>query len=202
MARQSTVGLIAGLALALAAYASPATATTFTSPAGTAYTGVVKAKSAASHVLLHTKNGTIITCETSAFDWQVESHGPAVTTKASVTNLSFGSCGTTTVSVLKKGTLEFHGGSGIETWGRVTWSGFELTVASPFTPDCKYFFQQPTSIFMGGFTSSSRPELGGKTSAFHLGTEKFPVGNSIFCPEWLQMTGFYTITSPDYLDFD
>jgi hypothetical protein len=200
MARQKILGLIAGLGLALAVSASPALATTFTSPAGTAYTGVVKAKSAAPHVLLHTKNGTTITCETSAFDWQVESHGPAVTTKASVTNLSFGSCGTTTVSVLKKGTLEIHKVSGPGGYGLVTWSGFELTVAAPFTPDCKYFFQQPTSISMGGFTSSSSE--GGKTSTFHLSTEKFPVGNSIFCPEWLQMTGFYTITSPDYLDFD
>lgn len=199
MARPKTLGLAAGLALALAAFASPALATTFTSPAGTAYTGTVEAKNAASHMLIHTKNATTLTCETTAFDWQIESHAPAVAAKASVTNLSFGSCGTTTVSVLKKGTLEIHEASGSDSFGWVTWSGFELTVASPFTPDCKYFFQQAQSIKMAGFTASSA--LGG-TSALDLETEGIPVGNSIFCPEWIQLTGAYTITSPDYLDFD
>lgn len=196
MNRSVLGGLVALAALALAA---PVSASTPTSPAGTVYTGPVKAQSAAQHVLIHTKGGTTITCETSSFDWEIESHGPSETTKGSVTNLSFGSCGTTTVSVLKKGTVEVHKGPEGSSYETVTWSGMEITVAAPFTPDCKYFFQQPTSIFMGGLTASS---VLGTTAAFDFETNKIPVGNSILCPEWIQFTGAYTITTPDRLDFD
>ena len=196
MTRPRIAGLVALAALALAA---PASALTPTSPAGTVYTGAVKSVSATEHVLIHTKGGTTITCETSSFDWEIESHGPSETTKGSVTNLSFGSCGTTTVSVLKRGTLEVHKGPEGASYETVTWSGMEITVATPFTPDCKYFFQQATSIFMGGLTTSSVLEA---TAAFDLETNKIPVGNSILCPEWIQFTGAYTITTPDYLDFD
>jgi hypothetical protein len=202
MSFAKTLGAVAGLALALVALAAPAAASTFTSPAGTAYTGTIKGTIELGYMLIHTKGGSTLTCETSGFEWKVESHGPAVTAKAAVTNFSFGSCGGTVVSVLKGGTVEFHKGSG-EPGGfeLVTWSGFEITIAKPFTTDCKYFFQDSQiRISMGGLTTSSR--LGGKTPTFHLATESFPVGNSILCPGWAQMTGAYTITSPDYLDLD
>jgi len=196
MARPGIAGLVVLAALALAA---PASASTPTSPAGTVYTGPVKAVSAAQHVLIHTKGGTTVTCETSSFDWSIESHGPSATTKGSVTNLTFGSCGTTTVSVLKAGTVEVHQGPEGFSYETVTWSGLEITVATPFSPDCKYFFQQPTSILIGAVTPSS---VLGTTAVFHLDTDKIPVGNSIFCPEWIEFTGGYTITTPDYLAFD
>lgn len=197
MAFPKALGLVAAVALALAA---PASAANLTSPAGTSYTGTVKFESTAPHVVMDTSNGSSLTCTTTGLEWKAESHGLLVPVKGPIAKLSFEGCGTTVVSVLKAGTMEVHKGHTGESevkYDAVTWRGYEITTKALGFPDCIYAWSEP--IVMGGLTGSSLQ--GGKTAIFDL-SATIPVANSPLCPVWMELTGIYRIASPDFLDVD
>jgi hypothetical protein len=184
--------------LAINATMAPAGASgaTLTSPAGTAYTGTVKFENIAPHAVIDTQGALPLTCATTAMEWKVESHGALVPAKGPLTGLSFGSCGTTVVTVLKAGTMEVHSGNTGE-YDEVTWRGFEITVKALGKPDCIYSWGEP--VFMGGLTAS--PLFGGKTAVFDVSTT-LPVSNNPLCPHSIEITAQYQVTTPDYLDAD
>lgn len=177
------LGLVACITGALTIFAVPASATTLTSPAGTTYTGAIKATSGV--IELH---GSFITvkCESSSFEGNVSQHGSGVTVKIPLSFLRLFPCNFP-LTVLSYGNIEWHGtGNGNAT---VTWNAFELTVETSIA-NCIF---SGNSVDLGTFTGGSPPK-------FHLFSAGIPrTGHSIFCGSSGVLTGSYTITTPGTL---
>lgn len=206
MSRLRTIGAVALVPLALLAVASSASATSLTSPAKTFYTGAVEAEMAVEQFVFHQKEETFA-CESSELEWQVESHGASVTAKGPVTKFTLGECGSTTVTVLKTGSLELHAGEAEA--GVLTWTGGEFTTVSHSivgTTHCIYSFGIPgtefESIDVGVLTSSRSFEGAEKTAVIDIDAQIPAKQTDLFCPTEIGMTAAYRVTSPDYLDVD
>jgi len=103
------------------AFAGSASATTLTSPSGTAFTGVIEAE--ASFTTIH---GPVdITCNRSSMAGWSQSHGSGVTAGGYLFSLTFSECNNH-VTVNSAGSLEIHGTSGGN--GTVTSTGAEISV--------------------------------------------------------------------------
>jgi hypothetical protein len=185
------LGVAALAAAALMAFAGPASATSFTSPAGTIYTGQVKGES--NHLVWH---GSFIslTCTNSAFSANVENHGASVTAGGKITSLSFNGCNYP-FTVRKPGSLEVHTDTAaVDGNGTLTWSGLELAMH--------------TSVGECVFTTAGTDfgtVTGSDTGAAQWDINSIVIprtGGSFFCGSTATVTGSYTITTPSTLTVD
>ena len=181
------LGLLAVAAAALMAFAGTASATTLTSPSGTAYTGEIAATAGATE--LHGSFVTVKCNKSSVTGSKVESHGAGVTAKGPISSLTFSECNFP-VSVKKAGTLEVHATSGGN--GTLTSSGAEITIE--------------TSIANCIFTTSNTDVgtvTGGTTAVLDINSAAIPrTGHSVFCGSSGTWTGSYTVNTPDTLLID
>jgi hypothetical protein len=199
------LGLLALAAAALMAFAGSASAkTTLTDKVG----NVVPLKT-----VLHSENEgvvkldgpLVIECSKSTVQGETDDYSSAATGETltgEIDELTFEECGSRTITVLKRGTLEIHTEKEIANGnGTLTSSGAEITVLAhlPFnvTVHCR-FGTEGTDI--GQLTGSKNT---GKTATLDI-TGKIPVLTPSFaCGENpAQWTGSYSVTSPDYLDVD
>jgi hypothetical protein len=186
-------GIVVATTMALMVFAVSASATVITSPAGTNYTGAVKAKSIEPRVYVHWPS-SLETCD-GEFEWKVESHGAAVTAKGPVSSFALSNCGSK-ITLLKSGSFEVH------PWekgmnGKVTWTGPEITVEVWGAYDCIYELQDP---YIAELTGSKG--LAGKTATVDFAATWIRVGGNLFCPRATDWTAYFSVTSPDYLDVD
>jgi hypothetical protein len=182
------LGLLAVAAAALMAFAGTASATVLTSPAGTTYTGTIKAESVGA-TSLHGPF-TTVSCTNSTVEGTVSQHGAGVTVKGSIgkEKLTFTGCNYP-VKVLKEGSLEIHATSGGN--GTVTSSGAEVTIETSIA-NC-IFTTNSTDI--GTFEGN-----GGGHARLSINSAGIPrTGHSFFCGSSGQWTGSYTVTTPGTL---
>jgi hypothetical protein len=179
--------LIAFIAIAVVgqvASAGTASATTVTSPSGTAYTGEIKAT--AGTIELHGSFVTVNCKNASVTVSKVESHGAGVTSKGAVTSGTASECNFP-VKLLKGGSLEAHATSGGN--GTITSNGAEITIE--------------TSIANCIFTTSNTDVgllTGGTTAKLDINSASIPrTGHSVFCGGSGTWTGSYTVNTPDTL---
>jgi hypothetical protein len=175
---------------ALLALASSASATTLTSPAGTSYTGPIKAAAIEGGLYIYTNGQLSKTCN-AELEWKVESHGPAVTAKGTVASFVLPECGSG-LTLLKPGAIEIHTLKPEENTGAgtVTWTGAQITTTS--LGDCTYELEKP---YFANLTGSKL--LTGKTAIIDFEAR----WRSLFCAptEW---KAYFRVSSPDYLDVD
>lgn len=189
-----TLGLLAIAAAALMAFTASASATVLTSPAGTVYTGTIKAASENGHVKLTGPLGISVECA-STVEGKVEKHGANVTAGGNITSLAFTGCTNGySATVLAKGSLEIHAlGNGN---GTLTSSGTEVTVHTPLGFACIY---KTGNTHIGTLTGSKN--LAGKTATLDIAAATIPrTGDSAFCGASGSWTGSYLVSTPDYLD--
>jgi hypothetical protein len=213
------LGLLAMAAAALMAFAGSALATTLTSPANT--TLGVGAKIHATNVGNAVLDGPVgVTCKKSTVEGEVTGAGSASTTvKGSITTLTFEECGTATVNVINKGTLEAHTDTTtirhtepVETTdlgthtvangnGSLTSSGALVTVLTHNilgTTHCEY---ETNATYIGTVDGSKNT---GGTATLTVSSAEIPVVETDFgCGfQPVTWTAEYTVTTPDYLDVD
>jgi hypothetical protein len=194
------VRVVALTAAFLMAAGGTASATTLTSPAGTAYTGVIKAESQGNHLAIDSPSGSF-PCGKSSLEWNVESHGAAVTAKGPVSSFTAKECGTTTVTIVDPGEFELHTRSSEAVdYDPITWVDFELTIVTDSifgSIDCTYAYN---FLQMGAITSSKTT---GQTARLKVDTAPIPsFSEDPLCSKSIRVTADYTIPSPDYLDVD
>lgn len=168
-----------------------ASATTITSPPGTAYTGKVHATSSG-HVVLHNAFTTFECNLTLGFE--VSSHGSGATAKGPVYLTSFSNCtgNNTILFSTKLGSVEIHHISGTKN-GRVTWSGWELIVMNhAFNGTCIY---TTNNTEVGVITGAEGLE---SESAVDVSATIPRTGGSlgVFCGSTGSWTGVLKVTSP------
>jgi hypothetical protein len=184
------LGLLAVAAAALMAFAGTASATTLTSPAGTAYTSTIKATS--THSSLH---GSFIsvTCTHSAVEGKVETHGAGVTAGGKISSLSFGGCNYA-VTVKKTGSLEVHYANSGGGTGTVTSTGAEIAIHTSIG-ECIFTTSATDIGYLVGSTT--------KHATLEIGSAAIPrTGGSFFCGSSGEWTGDYTVTTPSTLYVD
>jgi hypothetical protein len=179
------LALAATAVAALSIATGTASATVLTSPAGTTYTGAVKASGGT--VYLH-GSFTTISCFRSSLELGSSAHGAATTAGGKLSNLTFTECNFP-VKVLKAGSMEFHALSGGS--GSVTWNGAEITVETSIA-NCVFTPSQTQFTFWGG----NFPYI--KTGATLIPR----TGHSFFCGSTGQYTAEYRVSSPSSLSVD
>ncbi|HEY6145916.1 MAG TPA: hypothetical protein VIV13_06550 [Solirubrobacterales bacterium] len=191
MTHVKKAGLLVVAATALMAFAGTASATILTSPAGTTYTGEIKAEAGTTTLA---GSFTTVDCKKSTAAGKVESHGAATTTQGVVTVLTFTECNHP-VTVNKKGSLELHTfESTVDGNGTLTSIGAEITVK--------------TSIGTCIFTTNSTDigtVLGGTPAKLKVENEAIPrTGGSagFLCGSTGIWNGSYTVTTPGTLLVD
>lgn len=178
------IGLAAVAAMALMAFASTASATVLTSPAGTEYTGEISATPESS--LLLKASFANITCTAGTVAGKVETN--TTTASGKITSLSFTSCNAT-VTVLKNGSLSIASG------GTVSGSGSEVTV-SLFGTSCTYGTGAGTTL--GKLTSGTT-----STDATMTINANLPlISGGFACGNPANWSGSYLVTKPTPLIVD
>lgn len=189
-------GLVALATAATMAFAGNASATVVTSPAGTAYTGAIKAESVNPQLHIHYGLSELDICE-SELEWKVESHGASATAVGPVTSFALFECDWE-VTLLKPGQFEVHTTSKeADGYGDVTWTGVEITVELWGSFDCIYKLENPYMARVEGSKTQK-----GNTATFAFEAWWGQAGGSPFCPKKTQWTSYFLISSPDYLDVD
>ena len=126
-----------------------------------------------------------ISCEEESIKGEVTNVGGSGTNVAgTITSLSFGKCGSSTVSVLKKGNFSLSSPSGGN--GTLVLEGYEITVAS-----------SGTSCVYGGSISASF--TGGTMASFTTDTHVAKVSGGFLCANPATWQGEYTVTAPQPL---
>lgn len=173
-------------AVAVAAFAAPASATTPTSPKGTVYTGIIEGKSEN----LSLDSGFVtVTCGKSTAKAQVVQHGSSITAGSQLSNLTFSECNFA-VHARKGGTTEVH------SKGTFTSSGMDVVVTSS-VGECIF---TTTNTDLGTATSSE--ETGGN-SVIDFNSAKIPrTAGNFLCGSYGTLTGSYTITTPSTVFLD
>jgi hypothetical protein len=210
MKHLKTLGLIGLATGALLALGGSASATTLTSPVGTSYTGKFVAEST-TKVQIHRnqlfEGAFNINCAKSRLEGQVESHGVGVTATVRLTNVLFMECVTvayvTETVLLKPGNLEIHTASGDTEGttgnGTVTYAKnpFELTIKwQTMAGNGEHCIFKLSNGDIGSIRGSK--SLGG-TAAFEL---RAFLTTSLGCGLTAELTGTYTISTPDNLNVD
>ena len=191
------LGLLAVAAAALLAFAGVASATTLTSPPGTTYTSSIKAASEGTTTLHNATLGVSVSCTASTVEGTVAQHGSGLTAAALLSNLTFTGCGADTVTVLSKGSLEFHNISG-GTNATVTSNGAEITVKNAATGVSCTYTTKGTDI--GTLTGSVTT---GKTATLDIASSIIPrTTDSVLCGSKGEWTGSYVVNTPDTLLVD
>lgn len=197
------VGLVMALMVPLAGSAE---ATVVTS-GGASYTGEFKAE--AKDVVLHRKTffeGKFgITCGKSTISGFVAGHGSGVTATVGLTSVTFGECQNvlspfTEVKVLSPGKLEVHTASGDAEGttgnGTVTWNSFEFTTSIGPIGGNEHCFFKLSNADVGSITGSKGTGATAKLSVDAL------LSTSLGCGLSAELTGAYTINTPDNLNID
>lgn len=186
--------LIAAAAMATAMiFASPAFATSATSPAGTVYTGPL-AGTSEGHVQWHTAV-TTVECNGS-LEGIIEEHGATVTGKGEATNFTYTNCtGSITIETLKKGTMEIHAaGKGV---GTITSTGTRgRAILHSFGIECIY---ETNNTDLGVVTDSS---LTGGKATLDLSATIPRVGGSFFCGNTASLTAAGVVNTPAEIFID
>ncbi|HET7418626.1 MAG TPA: hypothetical protein VFJ61_13470 [Solirubrobacterales bacterium] len=183
------LGLAALALTAFMAFAGTASATRVTSPAGTLYTGTIKATSTDTKLTNSSTIGTI-SCEHSEVEGTVTSHGSAATAIGSLSKLTFTKCtgGEPTSPVVTRGTLEVHLTTAPN--GTATSNGAEVIVHKTLVGSCTF---KTKNTDIGTFT-------GGTPAKLDIGSSPIPQeSGNFFCPASATWTGNYTVTSPGTL---
>ena len=185
------LGLAVIAAAALMSFASAASATTLTSPKGTAYTGTFRADS--NSIAL---DGTFVEaeCLLGQMHGTVEGHGSSVTTQINLTSGGYALCAFQH-RVLKRGSLEIHtDASTADGNGIVTSTGLEITLSSS-VGHCVF---TTSSTYVGTITGSDTGN-----AVWNTDSAKIPkTGGSFLCGTAATMTGSYSITTPSTLTVD
>ncbi|HET7418629.1 MAG TPA: hypothetical protein VFJ61_13485 [Solirubrobacterales bacterium] len=183
------LALAATALAALMAFAGVASATTLTSPAGTTFTGTLKASSSETTLTNSSTIGTI-KCTKSEVEGPVTSHGTGKTVFGDVSKLTFTECtnGEPTDPVVKGGTLELHWTSGSN--GTVTSSGAEVIIHKTLVGSCTF---KTNNTDIGQFTGGTPAKLDIESAAIPQESTNF------FCPTSATWKGSYTVTSPGTL---
>ncbi|HET7418101.1 MAG TPA: hypothetical protein VFJ61_10800 [Solirubrobacterales bacterium] len=188
MAILKTVGLAGAISVILMTFAMTASATRFTSPAGTLYTGTIKAESTN---LTLTNSSTIgtISCGKSLAEGTNNSHGVGVTDIVIVTNWWITSCtGGESTHSTQRGSWEFH----LTTAPNGTWTsnGWVWTIHKTIVGTCTFATKNTD---LGTFK-------GGTPAKLEIGSSPIPQeSGNFFCPSSATLSGTYTITSPGTL---
>ena len=137
-----------------------------------------------------------VECKGSSISGKTSNTGGATeTVKENIETLTFTGC-SSTVSVLSKGTLEFHtAGASPNGNGTLTSSSAELTILAGGI-GCIY---KTSSTDVGLVTGSATT---GKTAALDIEASLSKSGGSFLCPSTAKMTGIYKVTAPDTLNVD
>lgn len=161
--------------------------TTVTSPTGTIATPSLKAES--NNLVIHQSHLPDISCS-SVLESKIESHGVGRNATGVVGGLSFTCSESWHVTVMLAGLLEVDWTSGYN--GSVTWKGATIE-ATRSGIVCRFTTNEsPVGTLEGGSPSTIKLE---GTLNFH--------GGSIFCTESpFQLTGSYTLSSPESLYVD
>jgi len=208
MEHAKKLGLAIAIVGALIASAEPssagATTLTCTNPPGTRVQcpagTVIKATS--DHVEIHAAPAGI-TCTHSFLELETSNAGSSTeTVKASVKSIDFTGCGDWTLTVLAKGSFEFHthpsDSQGVSGWGTVTSTGLEITATHHIGLHCVF---KTNSTDIGTLTGST--STGGTPILNLLGNLPRTGGTSgVFCGSSAQLTGAYAFISPTWLDVD
>jgi hypothetical protein len=191
MNRLKMLGLGIAAATFLLAFAGTAAATSLTSPAGTIYTGTIKAESEGP-TSLHGTFATV-TCGKSVVEGKVEQHGSAITAEGKVSSLTFSECNYP-VTVKKSGTLVVHSlENGL---GTLTSTGAEIVIHTS-VGEC-VFTTSGTPI--GTLTDSS---ITGGNATLDIGSVSIPrTGGTMPCGIRGNWTGSYRVSSPSALYLD
>jgi len=180
------LGLVAVAAMALLAFAGPASATVLKNAGVNMKVGDALSASVETSALLKTGGGTTIaTCTGGTVAGKITDAGSATTTvKGSINTggLTWSGC-TTTVDTLAEGTLELHYTSGNN--GTVTSSGAQVTIQ--FLGVSCIFKTNNTDI--GTFT-------GGNPGTFDINGTIPQSGGGFLCPENGIWSGAYKATTP------
>lgn len=183
-----TLGL-AGLAVvAMTVAAGGAAASTLTQ--APPVTGTVKAEAEGAVEW----TGTIpFSCQKSALEWNVESHGASAPTKGPLSKFTLEEC-SRPMTVLKPGSFELHATSGGD--GTMTWSGAELTMQTSIVGFPVHCIYKP-DIDIGTFTGSATTK---GTATLDIVSVAIPqAATSGLCGDDAELHGSYKLTSPDYL---
>jgi hypothetical protein len=188
--------LLAVAGAALMVGPGSASATQLTSPAGTVYTGGIKAV-ASGPVTFHGEWSSH-TCLNSVIEAKVEQHGLASTAAGKINKLTFTECNNVHMAVIKPGALEFHTDSSFADGnGTVTLAGTEITyVMTNIFGNLHCTMEAPT-MDLGTLTGSKNT---GATA--RIITLRIADPTNIFCPKQVDWTANYVFTTPDYLDVD
>ena len=189
MTHPKMLGLLALAAAALMAFAGVAHATVVTSPAGTTYTGEVKAELENGHGILHSENApTAFTIECNAASaGKVEKHGSGVTAGGNLSSLTITNCTNgATIVVNKAGSVEVHSLGGGN--GTLTSSGAEITIHVPILNIKCIYTTNNTDV--GTMT-------GGTPATVDINSATIPrTGGSAFCGTGAFVTGSFKFTTP------
>ena len=192
MKQMKGFGLAVAMCSCLFGVAGPASATTLTSPAGSAYTGEIHAVSEE-----HLRFDTVVAnvdCSATATG-KVESHGAEVTAKVALTGLATTCTNSWHFTFVSLGVLEVHRtGEGV---GTVTSTGMTLNLTR-FGVVCNLVTNNTT---LGTLTDSQKT---GGTATIHLeGKLSLHTGSSVLCGnQTATLTGSYLVTTPDSLYLD
>lgn len=186
------VALLAGASMALAGVAS---ATTITSPAGSAYTNVFHAVSTEKIIL----EGVVKAECDSTIEGSIQSHGAGITAAGNLTHFTFTNCTKTHgTTVLAAGTLTIHSDGNSN--GTLTSSELQLTVVhtSPFGEvHCIYGTNNTDIGTLTGTTTT------GGNALIHA-TAVIPTlaGSDFICGATAELKGTYRVTTPAALIVD
>jgi hypothetical protein len=174
------LGLFVMAAAALMAFAGSASAATFTSPAGTEYTGAIDATAESS--LLLEAGFAEITCTESTIQGTVTTND---NTEASgpFTSVSYSGCGQSTVDTLSStGTLTIKKSN-----HEVRGSGVEVTT-SEFGISCVYG--------LGAGTKIGTASQNGETVTMKIEANLPKISGGFFCASPASWHGTYLVTEP------
>jgi hypothetical protein len=186
-------GLTTVVAIALTALTGPgaASATTLTDGNGNHPTSIIA--SAESSLTLRAGFANI-TCTESTLAGGPNTGGASETVKGEISTLTFSNCGSSTVTVMIKGSFEIHTiGAGPN--GTFTISGLEVKVAQAGT-SCTY---QAVNAHLGTITGSAA--TGRFATLDFEGKLKLKIGGFL-CNKEPAWEGSYLFTSPSILNVD
>jgi hypothetical protein len=186
-------GLATMIAAALVTCTGTASATSLTSPAGTTYTGTVKAESeGVVKIICSFATCGTITCK-AGFEFKVETHGLTTTVSGNVTSFTLTGCtgGSATSPVTKRGAVELHTEEALSNGnGTFEWTGGVFVVHGTLIGTCTFEIDS----HLDTLTGSSK--TGGKATIDLHGVVDTNCGTlAIF-------DGSFTITSPSVLYVD
>lgn len=194
------LGLITLAVAAVMVFAGTASATILTSPAGTTYTGAIKAESEG-NIETVGELGTFgtIKCRKSSFEAKVETHGGTTTVSGRLSNLILAECeaGTPTTPVAEPGSLEIHTDNSEKSDGNGT-----------FTSKGAKFIWHNTAVGTCTYeTASTGTDLGtltgGTPAKLTIGGAVIRVsGTNPFCGSTVTWKAIYKFTSPSALFVD